>query len=477
MIVQFPPPYTDELLYSWLARYYAKSGCMAYALAAEDLFANKHSKPNIEFITELTSAALQAIERYVPRAVLIENHTMYPCYARFLDKDRRCAAFDALLRMDREYTNLICFPKSKEGAIRYLKYCPMCTDEDRNLQGETYWHRSHQLPGITVCAKHGYRLCETPIPINSKGSPSLIAAEETIDTHYVSLLEASSIEIEVAQYVTSVFQQPIDMESDILVGAFLHSKLEGTKYLSQRGEQRNMALLYDDYQRLYCGFPVGGGLQMWQLQKIFNGKRHNALEICLIARMLGISPKDLSCMDLPLWSQSQFFDSQVKELHNQGMNYRQIANHMNASYDVVKAIGEGLYGAYHYYKQVPQKGGAKKIDWATLDKETLPKVKKILHDLQGSPCDKPQQISLGRVEGILGWPKKRLRQCPLCAAEVEKYMLSQEDYWRRLVEWAANKLLSEGKSVNITGLMRLTNMRKRDFERIGFDFTNINRLL
>ena len=35
MISYFPTAYPDELLYSQLARYYAKSGYMAYTYAAE----------------------------------------------------------------------------------------------------------------------------------------------------------------------------------------------------------------------------------------------------------------------------------------------------------------------------------------------------------------------------------------------------------------------------------------------------------
>lgn len=140
---------------------------------------------------------------------------------------------------------------------------------------------------------------------------------------------------------------------------------------------------------------------------------------------------------------------------------------MNASYDVVKAIGEGLYGKYHYRAENPQKSGTKRFNWAQIDEETLPRVKVILHELNAETERKPERISIGRIERILGWPKKRLRQCPMCMAEVERYMLSQEDYWGLLVDWATKKLISDGQEVNITAIMRLTNMRKRDFSRIG----------
>ena len=59
MITYFPNPYPDELFYSMLARYYTKSGYLAYTFAAEELFSNKTSKPRIEFINPLSETAFK----------------------------------------------------------------------------------------------------------------------------------------------------------------------------------------------------------------------------------------------------------------------------------------------------------------------------------------------------------------------------------------------------------------------------------
>lgn len=53
MIGFMPEIYTDELLYSMFARYYERSGYMAYIFAAEDLFQNKNERPDVEFINRL----------------------------------------------------------------------------------------------------------------------------------------------------------------------------------------------------------------------------------------------------------------------------------------------------------------------------------------------------------------------------------------------------------------------------------------
>ena len=62
---------------------------MAYTLAAEDLFMSKSTHPSIEFVNQLTSDAIQAIHQDSSIERIIERHTMFPYYGRFLPKERR----------------------------------------------------------------------------------------------------------------------------------------------------------------------------------------------------------------------------------------------------------------------------------------------------------------------------------------------------------------------------------------------------
>lgn len=39
----------------------------------------------------------------------------------------------------------------RTGTDRYLKYCPICAEEDRQKYGEAYWHRSHQIAKLPKC--------------------------------------------------------------------------------------------------------------------------------------------------------------------------------------------------------------------------------------------------------------------------------------------------------------------------------------
>lgn len=47
------------------------------------------------------------------------------------------------------------------GGAHPLKACLKCMSADRFTFGATYWHLSHQIPGVTTCPKHGSLLMES----------------------------------------------------------------------------------------------------------------------------------------------------------------------------------------------------------------------------------------------------------------------------------------------------------------------------
>ncbi len=384
MISYFPPIYPDELLYSQLARYYAKSGYLAYTFAAEDLFQSKTVRPDIEFLNAYTPEALQMITRTMPMTDIVMYHTMFPYYGRFIPPERRRQAFDSLVRMGTEYHNLLSIPKRRDRISRHLRYCPECVKDDRQKYGETYWHRVHQMVGVNICPRHHCYLIESDIVTSSNVSPSLITAEEVVKIPEENTYSDNDLECHLVEYIAEVFRSDVDLQSNVPTGRFLHSCMEGTKYLSQRGEQRNMSLLHADFTEFYKSFPNIEFNQQWQLSKVFSNDRHNTLEICMLAMFLGVSAHDIIRMELPEKTQIEAFEESIRELHAEGLNYRQIANRLNASYDVVKSIGEGLYGTYHYFSVNPQKGGAKKSDWNTIDAATLHPRRNLLPSVERS---------------------------------------------------------------------------------------------
>ncbi|MCD8329550.1 MAG: TniQ family protein [Lachnospiraceae bacterium] len=463
MIACFPEVYTDELVYSWFARYSVKSGHVSYRYVAEELYQSRTNRPDFEFYNCLTTTAYNILTKEKPIEKIIMEHTMFPCYGRFISKERKNKAFQSLVEMQGNYNNLLPIPKRKSDADRYLRYCPMCAESDREQYGETYWHRNHQLMGINVCSVHGCRLVDSDVIISGKASPCLITAEESIQSSIGADMVDNMIENQFAKYATAVFQSELDLQSEIRIGDFLHSKMSGTKYRSARGEQRNIALLHADFAVYYQELPDNHFTELWQIQKVLTNDRYNLNEICMLAMFLNVSVSELECMKLPEKTQEQIFDEEVRKLHEQGLKYPEIARRLSASYNIVKPIGEERYKRQYTKKENPLRSGAKPHHWNQMDIETLPLVKDAIQSIQGDGTQRPGKVTVPTVERFLNLPGKRIAEhLPLCRHEIEKHRESQVQYWARETVWAVNQIIASGDVLNWKHVRNLTNMRRNN---------------
>ena len=464
MIAYFPTPYPDELLYSLLSRHYAKSSYLAYTYAAEELFVSKTVRPDIEFVNVFTPATLKMITRDMPMEDVVLHHTMFPYYGRFLSYERRLRAFQSLVSMQGNYHNLLPMPKKKDNSVRCLRYCPMCAEMDRKKYGETFWRRTHQMIGLSACPVHGCYLMDSGVIIGGNMPPMLKSAEEVIPISETVTM-ANETEQRLAVYMGKVFRAGVDMKSDVAVGQFLHFRMANTKYRSVRGKQRNIKLFHSDFTEFYRGLPDNRFTELWQIQKVLTNDRINFNEICMLAMFMNIPTSELCNIKISEKSQQQLFDEEVYRLHSEGLKYPEIAKRLNASYNVVKAVGELRYGTYHKPAKIPMKSGAKSQDWQKIDEDTLPLVKDAIRQLQGDGTTRPKKITVFAVENMLNLPTKRISlYLPKCHAEIKMHEETQEQYWAREVVWAVTYLDKGGISLVWRRVRELTNLRRKDFD-------------
>jgi len=52
----------------------------------------------------------------------------------------------------------------RESESLSLKYCPLCAKEDIRCHGVSYWHLSHQVPGVESCSDHQVCLTHQELP-------------------------------------------------------------------------------------------------------------------------------------------------------------------------------------------------------------------------------------------------------------------------------------------------------------------------
>lgn len=156
MLIFFPTPYPDELLYSICARYHVRSGNISYKRTLDDIFENRSLTASV-FLPSGIGSLVKSINNAgtFNEQKVIYKHTMFLFFTAFLSEEKSQQIYQSMCSDDgksiyvRAGINASGVPQNK-----YLRFCSKCMKEDKEKYGEHYWHRSHQIPGIHCCLKH-----------------------------------------------------------------------------------------------------------------------------------------------------------------------------------------------------------------------------------------------------------------------------------------------------------------------------------
>lgn len=487
MIGFMPSVYPDELAYGWFARYYAHSGHAAYMSAIEDLLGKKNIRPDVEFINRLDEDAGTVITKIMPMEDIILQHTMFP-YFRFAGNTRLCNALKAMSSgAGGDVHRLLPVPKNRAvQQNRCVRYCPLCAKEAREKHGEAYWTRSAIMRNIGICAKHKCRLRNTRIEISGKQSGRLYVAEEEINDTDPEMV-VDGLELKFTEYMTDVFHKPIDFKNAVPVGDFLKSKLEGTKYLSARGKQRNISLLFEDMAEFYRELQEDGisgmdmavqkaahtGIsQIHQIQHILSGKSSDFYMVCQMAYFLGISPDELTNPALPSETQTELYNARVGQLYSQGLGCHRIAREVGGCPTTVRLANTVREKKPHDYAAA--RLGKQKRDWKQYDLDMFPEVQKAVEAIYNGNGGRPKRVTVSAVAKHLGFPNMRMEYyMPKCKELIDSYFEEFPIYWAREVVWCYQELRKTKNEDDILwrNIRDITNLRKDNFQA-SFPYLN-----
>ena len=421
-----PVIYPDELVYSWFCRYYVHSGYPNNKMALEDILYNRHNNPSKEFLGHLNPEMVQVIRNMYPMDILVLEHTMFPQYARFIKCTKKK---DALYRLGNDFCDahlpFTILPRNEED--KYLKYCPVCTSEDREQYGETYWHRKHQIRNMNVCTKHKCRLVKSAIPAKSEQSFILDPAETVVQDAMVKY-DVNSLEIEFASYMEEIFETPMNFENDTAINDILYYGMERTKYMSSTGRTRNTKMLADDIQKYYRKIGLNDVASIYQIQRTLLGNRFDFSIVCQISFYLGIPIDNLLHSSLP------------EELVLKRKDNR-------------------------YPKEETPK------DWEKYDSEMAPILEKVAYDIyHGNINDtgRPERVSERLVYKLAGIQNHRLENMPKCCKILSKYKESYAQNWARRLVWAYKKVKADkvDKPVFWCDIRKISGVKKKNADVI-----------
>lgn len=437
MIGYFPELYEDELVYSWIARYLVHSGYTSAADAYQDLFFNKNLRPSVELMNNLIDDAKTVMTKYMSLEELIYNHTLFPEYGRFIDPTKRERLVKEADFSRGNWINSLMIPFST--GERYLKYCPLCAEEDRDTHGEAYWHRKHQITSINICVKHGVYLQNSEI-VRNRNLTRLKAAEIIIPRKNVITECEDEIITKLAAYMHSVFDS--SKYSHDHIGKYLNRHIP-SKYVHDNGNRKAYEL-YEDYTAFYRSLAAEELMSINTMSRILRGHSGTFGNICQLGVFFGVESSDLLIKGDEGQDDDIFI--RVSELTGEPL-------------ERVQFIGEAIIDELKkdsviFIKEKRHEDNIDKDDIAL-----LPSVEATVKKIYGEGDDRPRKISLNAISKPLHVDIHKLKKMERCMAVINQHYESQEEYWAREIVWAVKMIEKNGATLNEKHIRNLTNLR------------------
>ncbi len=257
MIGYFPKQYSDEVLYSLIARYHNHILSSGWKETLNTLYGIKTVSATVDLPSHLNCLSSKIGNSYNS---IINQYTLFPVYSFFIDNHRRNQLIPSMINTygGNIHTRSGLVASKVKNPI-YLRYCPKCYLEDLDIIGESYWRRLFQIPVVEVCLKHRIPLNQSNVNyIPLQKHEFLVANNETC----INMLSVSynrkifEVYTRFALYFYQILNRQVDFNfSYTSIGKIYKQYLFKQGYLI--GENRiNWDCLYADFSNYYSGYKI-----------------------------------------------------------------------------------------------------------------------------------------------------------------------------------------------------------------------------
>ncbi|MFK3873745.1 TniQ family protein, partial [Pseudoalteromonas rhizosphaerae] len=235
--MQLPLPYPDEIIFSRIVRHFTLSGMtcesyLAFVFGNHKVTIHPYLTAGLELVCKLS---------YESPIKVLRKQTLAPLFMHFLP------SYDSII------SNALISSKASE-AIRAcqltcvrereqisIKFCPECARANAKEFGISYWHRSHQIPGVESCSLHRVQLEHFSLESRSRLSYYLLPPLD------VSSRATNRLSCEFAQYTYEVLTQVSHSDKRFALLTF-KIQLKKLGYVTNRGSYRTAKILKSLYQ-------------------------------------------------------------------------------------------------------------------------------------------------------------------------------------------------------------------------------------
>lgn len=512
MITFFPTPYSDELLYSTIARYHVLSGNTLYCQTAEDLFGFRRAHCSV--VMPLRLGHMGSVTASFGLSVdMLINQTLYPYYTAFQSEALCQEIYDVQIQNKSVSTS------AKLGAVgnmevvpKYLRYCPKCYAEDQRRHGEGYWHRMHQTPGVLVCEKHLCQLLQTQIPYFDLKSNIYVAATPLVLFPAICSPPLSPLGQQQATNIASDIRY-LYSHYDQVREVFAKHQYSFTNLFLSLLQEKGLAtksgtLRLEEFKKQFYAFfapdlmdqlgvPFDESIKKpWFVSMCRRSKKSfHPLHYILLSRFLchGLShlirlaeetsPEDMTFVKPDYGCVA---DAQAKRVAYRA-KWLEVCNSMpGAKRDELRRAASSTYTWLCRHdkawlmenpKEQCRRGGSKVFtDRTQQDLLLSAKVHAVAQELR-SMQGKPMWITKSSLAKKLGLLPRLLPELPLTQKAFEREVESQMNYRLRKISWAENELASQEKPAVKWQVLKLAGIRDCDWDKCWEAYTSMKAVL
>lgn len=139
---------------------------------------------------------------------LLWRHTVFPYATAFLSQTASANALANALTAGKPAIGMGAVTQSASDNVRWRRYCPRCVRADIAQWGESYWRRSHHLPGVLTCAQHGTPLMQTSLASGTGQWSALLPQEWRVPVS--RCCRPTAFDAELAQRSVAILHRPPD---------------------------------------------------------------------------------------------------------------------------------------------------------------------------------------------------------------------------------------------------------------------------
>lgn len=192
----FLPIPNDEIPISTVARYSLLSGYRP-PQAMKQIFGNSKKRLH-PYLPGLVEKFAEFFGLNAER--VINEKTIYPLL-RFAQPNDIAKIKNVMLNQTDDKVILnTAIAHSRFRLFYGLNYCPQCVEADTNKFGFSYWHITHQIPGVQICHLHNILLHSIPMGDGNRDRTLFLPPDATIEQ-----LPVTQAQIKLAQFTSQLF--------------------------------------------------------------------------------------------------------------------------------------------------------------------------------------------------------------------------------------------------------------------------------